>query len=218
MSDSLSDRLGKCYSGAVYDVLRGMGYPDQVLPETIRPLNPTQILAGRVFTMCGHVDTTLDADTTLLEWTKFLSRAPSDSVIICQPNDSTLAHMGELSSETLSYKKVRGYIVDGGTRDSSLILKIGFPVWCRYCTPKDIVGRWVADAAAFGAPIEIGGIKIHTGDYVLADRDGVVIIPEEIAEEVTERVEEVLRTENKVRTAILKGVDPVDAYLQYRKF
>jgi len=53
---------------------------------------------------------------------------------------------------------------------------------------------------------------------VMADRDGAVIIPQEIIADVTDRVEEVLRTENKVRTAILKGVDPVDAYLQYRKF
>ena len=58
----------------------------------------------------------------------------------------------------------------------------------------------------------------HYGGVRRADRDGAVIIPQEIIADVTDRVEEVLRTENKVRTAILKGVDPVDAYLQYRKF
>jgi regulator of RNase E activity RraA len=209
-------RLKKCYSGAVYDTLRAMGLPDQLLPQTIRPLDPTRKLAGRIFTVRGHVDLNLDAHTTLLEWTKLLSRAPGGSVVVCQPNDSTLAHMGELSSETFTCRGVRGYIVDGGCRDSSFILKIGFPVWCRYFTPRDVVGRWVADG--FGEPIEIGGVKIRTGDYVMADRDGALIIPHEIIGEVTDRVEEVLRTENKVRTAILKGVDPVEAYLQYRKF
>jgi regulator of RNase E activity RraA len=173
-------------------------------------------LAGRIFTVSGHADPTLDAHTTLLEWTKLLSRAPGGSVVICQPNDSTLAHMGELSSETFTHRGVRGYIVDGGCRDSSFILKIGFRVWCRYFTPRDVVGRWVADG--FGEPIEMGGVQIRTGDYVMADRDGAVIIPQEIIADVTNRVEEVLRTENKVRTAILQGVDPVDAYLQYRKF
>ena len=64
----------------------------------------------------------------------------------------------------------------------------------------------------------IGGVTIRTGDYVMADRDGAVIIPQEIIAEVTERVEQVLQTENKVRTSILEGVDPVDAYLKYRKF
>jgi len=214
--DDLGDRLQRCYSGAVYDVLRALGLPDQLLPTTIRPLDPAKVLAGKVFTVSGHLDATLDPHATLLAWTGLLSKAPRDSVIVCQPNDSTLAHMGELSSETLMLRGVRGYIVDGGCRDSAFILKTGFPVWCRYFTPRDVVGRWVADAV--GEPIEIGGVAIHGGDYVLADRDGVVMIPGAIAAEVTEKVEHVLATENKVRTAILRGVDPVDAYLQFGKF
>ncbi len=63
-------------------------------------------------------------------------------------------------------------------------------------------------------------IKCHDAydDRLEKSYSGAVIIPQEIITDVTDRVEEVLRTENKVRTAILKGVDPVDAYLQYRKF
>jgi regulator of RNase E activity RraA len=212
----LGDRLEKCYSGAVYDVLRALGLPDQVLPTTLRPLDPARVLAGEVFTVSGHVDLTLDPHATLLAWTGLLSQAPRNSVVICQPHDSTLAHMGELSSETLTLRGVRGYIVDGGCRDSALILRTGFPVWCRYFTPRDVVGRWVADAT--GDPIEIGGVAIETGDYVLADRDGIVIIPGDIAADVTEKVEQVLATENKVRTAILQGIDPVEAYLRHGKF
>jgi regulator of RNase E activity RraA len=71
---------------------------------------------------------------------------------------------------------------------------------------------------ALGQPIVIGGVAIHTGDYVLADRDGVVVVPGALAEDVVAKVEEVLRTENKVRTAILQGMDPEKAYLTYRKF
>ena len=82
--------------------------------------------------------------------------------------------------------------------------------------PRDVVGRWVPDG--FGEPIVIGGVSIRTGDYLMADRDGALIIPAEIIDEVTIKVEEVLRTENKVRTAILQGVDPVEAYLKHRKF
>ena len=73
-------------------------------------------------------------------------------------------------------------------------------------------------ADGFGKPINIGGVAIHTGDYVMADRDGVVIIPGKIAEEVIEKTEEVLRTESLVRKAILEGVDPQEAYLKYGKF
>jgi len=215
-NDTYGDRLERCYSGAVYDVLRAMGLPDQILPRSIRPLDPTRPLAGRIFTVSGHADSNIDGHTTLLEWTKMLSRAPKNSVVVCQPNDDTLAHMGELSAETFVYKGVRGYLCDGGCRDTVRILETGLRVWFRYHTPQDVVGRWVPDG--FGEPVEIGGVGIRNGDYLMADRDGALVIPQEIIADVTDRVEEVLRTENKVRTAILQGVDPVDAYLKHRKF
>ncbi len=213
---TLSERLAMCYSAAAYDVLRAMGYPQQVLPPTIRPLDPSRRLAGRVFTVSGHSEAALDAHDTLLQWTGFLSIAPADSVVVCQPNDSALSHMGELSAETLHHRGVRGYVVDGGCRDSDFILKLGFPVFCRYFTPRDIVGRWVPDG--FAKPIVIGDVTIYTDDYVLADRDGVVAIPAGVAEQVVARVEEVMQTENLVRKAILEGVDPQDAYRTYGKF
>ena len=213
---SLADRLRGCYSGAVYDVLRAKGYVRQTLPQYIRPLNPQHKLAGPVFTIQGKRDDSLDAHQSLLKWCELLSNAPANTVLVCQPNDHTLAHMGELSSETLVYKKVLGYIVDGGCRDSAFIENLGFPIFCKYFTPVDVVAKWAA--TAFGEPVQIGEVTIHTGDYVLGDRDGIVIIPGAITEEVVQQTEEVLRTENLVRKAILQGVDPVAAYLQYGKF
>jgi|SRR5438270_2966324 len=213
---SLTDRLRVCYSGAVHDVLRAKGYPTQTLPHDLRPLEISHTLAGPVFTIEGRRDNTLDAHQSLLRWCELLSRAPSGVVLVCQPNDNTLAHMGELSSETLAYKKVLGYIVDGGCRDSAFIEKIGFPVFCRYFTPVDVVGKWAA--TSFEQPITIGEVIIYYGDYVLADRDGIVIMPQELGEEVVADTEEVLRKENLVRKAILQGVDPVDAYLKHGKF
>lgn len=213
---NLSDRLEQCYSGAIYDVLRSMGHANCVLPNTIRPLDVSKKIAGPVYTVSGRRKDGLDAHQTLLAWTGLLSKAPKGSVVVCQPNDSTLAHMGELSSETLTFRGIRGYIVDGGCRDSDFILRIGFPVWCRYFTPVDVVARWVADA--FGEPIVIGGVTIHCGDYLFADRDGVVVIPQNVAEQVTTKTEEVMNTESKVRKAILEGIDPQQAYLKYGKF
>jgi regulator of RNase E activity RraA len=213
---SLAERLEGCYSGAVYDVLRAKGYVQQTLPQYLRPLNLQHKLAGPVFTIQGKCDDSLDAHQSLLKWCELLSKAPANTVIVCQPNDHTLAHMGELSSETLVYKKVLGYIVDGGCRDSAFIENLGFPVFCKYFTPVDVVAKWAA--TAFGEPVQIGEVTIHTGDYVLGDRDGIVIIPGAITEEVVQQAEEVLRTENLVRKAILQGVDPVAAYLQYGKF
>jgi regulator of RNase E activity RraA len=124
--------------------------------------------------------------------------------------------MGELSAETLQHRGVLGYIVDGGCRDNAFIRKMGFPVFARYQTPRDIVAAWSYDA--FGEPIRIGEVTIATGDYVLADIDGVVVIPAALAEDVVSGVETVMQTENLVRKAILSGVDPREAYLRYGKF
>jgi len=215
--DKWSARLEAAYSGAVYDVLRAQGYPNQALPSSILPLERDSKIAGPVFTVEGHVSPSLDPHESLLQWTAMLSKAPAGAVVVCQPNDSTLAHMGELSAETFHLRGVKGYVVDGGSRDTEFITRLGFPVFCRYTTPVDVVGRW--KAGSFGEPIRIGSVTLRSGDYVFADRDGVVCIPREALAEVTEAVETVLKTENKVRTAIVKeGMDPQEAYLKYGKF
>jgi regulator of RNase E activity RraA len=151
-----------------------------------------------------------------VQWTGLLSKAPPGKVLVCQPNTHMVALMGELSAETLHHKKVRGYVVDGGCRDVEFILKIGFPVYCSFRTPADIVGRWVPDR--FGEPVTIGAVTICSGDYILGDQDGVVVLPAAVAADAIARTEEVVRTENKVRTAILDGMDPQQAYLKYGKF
>jgi 4-hydroxy-4-methyl-2-oxoglutarate aldolase len=213
---SLVGRLEGCYSGILHDVMRAMGLRDFTLPPTIRPLFPDRTLAGVVSTVRGRVDRTADAHQTLLGWTGLLSKARADTVLVCQPNDSTVAHMGELSAETLKLKGVRGYVADGGCRDVDFILKLGFPVWCRYFTPRDIVGYWLPEA--FDEPVTIGEVTLRAGDYVLGDRDGMVVLPYERAEEIVAAAEAAITTENKVRTAILDGVDPVEAYVKYGKF
>ncbi len=212
----LAQRLEACYAAAVHDVLRARGHDRCVLPAPIRALDPSRRLAGEVWTVSGHVDATLDPHDTLLQWTGLLSKAPSGKVVVCQPNTHAIALMGELSAETLHFRGVCGYVVDGGCRDTEFILGLGFPVWCSFTTPRDIVGRWVPDR--FGEPVTIGDVTISTGDWLLADRDGVVIIPGAIAADVVAETEAVLQQENKVRTAILSGMDPRDAYLKFGKF
>jgi 4-hydroxy-4-methyl-2-oxoglutarate aldolase len=212
----LVERLAQTYTGVVHDVMRAMGLRAFTLPPEIRPLAPDHVLAGVVATVSGKVDEAADAHQTLLGWTGLLSRARPGTVLICQPNDSTVAHMGELSAETLKLKGVRGYVADGGCRDVDFILRLGFPVWCRYFTPRDIVGYWLPEA--FDQPIRIGEVTIRAGDLVLGDRDGMVILPEDPAEEIVTAAEAAIGTENLIRKAILEGVDPQKAYLEYGKF
>lgn len=213
---SLPEKLRSCYSGAVYDVLRSRGQLEQILPQYIRPLNPNHRLAGPVFTIEGKRDDSLSAHESLLRWCELLSKVPTNTVAVCQPNDHTLAYMGELSVETLPHKKVLGYVVDGGCRDSKFIETLGFPVFCKHYTPVDVVAKWAP--TSFGEPILIGEVTVFSGDYVLADRDGVVVIPGAIVSEVVQETEEILRKEDLVRKSILQGVNPVQAYLQYGKF
>jgi 4-hydroxy-4-methyl-2-oxoglutarate aldolase len=214
-ASTFASRLEAAYSGAIYDVLREMGFADQTFPQSLRPLDPTRKLAGPVFTASGRI-AEIDEDESLFRWCELLAEAPSDHVVVCQPNDSSLAHMGELSSETLKFRGIRGYVVDGGCRDSDFVMKIGFPVFCRYQTPGDIVGKWTVEA--LGEPINIGSLTIRTGDYIMGDRDGLVLIPKEQVQECVERIEEVMNTESLVRNAILAGVNPKEAYLKYGRF
>mgnify|MGYP001152549235 CR=1 FL=1 len=214
--NSLAERLEACYTGVVYDVMRDMGFRPGVLPRTIVGLTPEMKVAGPAFTVRGRPDPTIDAHTSLLEWTGLLSRAPSGHVVVCQPQDDVRALMGELSAEALKHRGVRGYIVDGGCRDTERICAMGFPVFCRYTTPIDIVAAWRPEA--FGEPVAIGNVIIETGDYVLADRDGIIVIPKSHAESIIAKVEGAVGTESALRRAIRAGEDPQKAYLTYGKF
>ncbi len=216
MAKTTTERLQDCYTGAVYDVMREMGHPDCVLPNDIRPLDDTQTLAGPVWTCSGGIDNSISNDDSLMSWTGLLSKAPSGSVLVCQPNDSTIAHMGELSAETLNHRGVLGYVVDGGNRDSDFIKKLGWPVFFRYYTPKDVVGKWAVET--MGEPIVIGDVQMSTGDWILADIDGVVVVPQSLIDEVLDRTEEIMSTESELRTMILNGMDPQKAYKKYRLF
>lgn len=212
----LTERLERCFTGVLNDVMRGMGLRNFVLPPEIRPLFPERPLAGPVWTVSGHVDEAADRHTTLYEWTGLLAKAKPAHVIVCQPHTHAVALMGELSAETLQFRGIRGYVVDGACRDVEFIHKLGFQTCFRHYTPKDIVSFWLPDA--FDVPIVIGEVRIHGGDYLLADRDGIVIVPAARVEEVVAAAETAIGTENLIRKAILEGVDPQEAYLKYGKF
>lgn len=213
---TLTERLSACYTGAVHDVLRMMGHENIVLPPQIKAIAPGTKLAGPVWTVSGHIDRSKSRHETLLGWCTLLSKAPSGHVVVCQPHNHEVALMGELSAQTLKARGVLGYVVDGGSRDTDLVLAQGFPVFCSFLTPSDIVQRWIPDR--YGEPVTIGTVTIATGDYLLADRDGVVVIPRALADDVVAKTEEVVATESDMRRALIGGMDPVAAYNQYGKF
>jgi len=216
MTDPITARLEKCYTGVVHDIMRGMGLRDFTLPPRLRPLMPERALAGPAFTILGRVDPTADPHETLLAWTGLLSKCPAGHVWVNQPNDNTVAHMGELSAETLRDKGVLGAVVDGMIRDANFLLELGFQTWGAGFTPRDIVGWWLP--AATMVPIRIGEVDIEPGDYMVGDRDGLIRVPKAIVEEVVGKAEVAIGTESAIRKAILGGMDPQEAYLKFGKF
>jgi len=217
-SDNLPRRFARIYTAAITDVMDEMGLLRQTLPHPIRPLTPDMRLAGFAFPARGRPfrGTSRDRDATLRRFLAMLGAVPSDSVLVLAANDSEAAHFGELSAEWFRTRRVRGAVIDGSTRDAAHISRVRFPTFVRYRTPQDSVPRWrVAD---WGQALTIGGVRVGLGDIVVGDLDGVVVVPRRVAHEVLTRCERLVTTENRVRTAVRRGMPPLAAYEKFGSF
>jgi 4-hydroxy-4-methyl-2-oxoglutarate aldolase len=217
-ADTLPRRFGRLPTAAVTDVMDLMGLTRQTLPAAIQPLTPDMRVAGYAFTARGRTRRSRprERDTVLRLFLRMLGAVPADSVLVLAANDTTAAHFGELSAEWLRARRVRGAVVDGATRDAAVISRLRFPTFVRYRTPQDSVPRWrVTD---WGQPLTIGGVRVSLGDVVVADVDGVVIVPRRAAHEVLVRSERLVGTENKVRAAVRRGLTPLAAYERFGSF
>lgn len=209
-------RFSVIYTGAILDVLDEIGRHEQVLPSTIQGLSQDQSVCGVAMTVEGEPTSSTDPEEVYVPILEMLGSLQPGDVIVSQPHDSLSAHLGELSAETAKFRGARGAVIDGGVRDVGYILKLGFPVFCRYRTPNDVMGRWKLTSC--GQPVKIGRVEIRRGDFVVGDKDGVIIIPQELTRAVLEKAEAVVGVENLVRKSILKGVHPVEAYRKYGRF
>jgi regulator of RNase E activity RraA len=217
-SDNLPRRFAKIYTAAITDVMDQMGLLRQTLPPAIQPLTPGMRTAGYAFPARGRPfrGKPRDYDATIRRFLGMLGAVPADSVLVLAANDSVAAHFGELSAEWFRAKKVRGAVIDGATRDAAYIARVGFPTFARYRSPQDSVPRWrVQD---WGVPVQIGGVRVNLGDLVVADLDGVVIVPRRAAAEVLTRCEKLVGTEGKVRAAVKRGIPPLEAYQKFGAF
>jgi 4-hydroxy-4-methyl-2-oxoglutarate aldolase len=214
--DDVCRRFSVIYTGAISDVLDEMGHRNQVLPSSIQALTMEQRVAGVAMPVEGEPTDSQDPEEIFIPILRMLGDLKNGDVIVSQPHDNLSAHIGELSCETGKFRGARGAVIDGGARDIDYILKLGFPVFCRYRTPADVMGRW--KLVSYGKEIQIGQVLVRRGDFVVGDKDGVLVVPREITLQVLEKSEEVVNTENLVRKAILQGVHPVDAYRKYGRF
>ncbi len=214
--DSLPRRFAKVYTAAVTDVMDEMGLLRQTLPSSIQPLAPEMRVAGYAFPARGRPQKGADRDEVTRKFLRMIGAAPRDSVLVLGARDHVAAHFGELSAEAFRARGVRGAVIDGATRDASFIVRRRFPTFVRYRSPLDSIPRWVV--TDYGEPVVIGDVRVHLGDVVVGDLDGVVVVPRKVAHEVLGRCEKLLSTEGKVRSAVRRGVPPLEAYEKYGVF
>lgn len=210
------DRYEKIYTGAISDILDERGENNFGLPHTLQPLVPGQRVTGIAMPILGKQSVNKDADEVYIPLLNMLGDIQPGQVIVTQANDMVSAHLGELSAETAKYRGCRGAVIYGGIRDTDYMIDLGFAAYALYKTPLDVLGRW--EIVQYNCEVVIEGVRVRPGDFIVGDRDGVLVIRQEIALEVLLESEEIVATENLVRKAILDGVHPVEAYETYGRF
>jgi regulator of RNase E activity RraA len=115
---------------------------------------------------------------------------------------------GELIALGMKRRGCAGALVDGGIRDIEWIARQRFPVYARYRTPIQSIGRW--KVTAWQVAVDLPGatsrrVTVHPGDFVLADTDGVVVIPARVAEKVLVEAERLTEKEIRIRRELDRG-------------
>jgi regulator of RNase E activity RraA len=201
------------YTAVIADVLDDLGLRNQALNADIRPIDPSVKLMGRAYTVLA-TDVYEMPDEPYVKELEAVDALTEGDVVLANTNGSTsCALWGELLSTAAVSKGARGAVIDGFTRDSSAILEMNFPVFVRGYYPLDAKGR--LEVIGHGTPIQCGGIAVSPGDLVFGDRDGVVIIPQEVAREALLKAADKVTGENEMRRALQKGMGVMEAYQEY---
>lgn len=139
------------------------------------------------------------------DWAKpveAIDRAKPRDVIVVDACGGEIAVWGELASLSCKTKGVAGVVIDGAARDIDAIIDMDFPCFSRFVAsnagePKGYGG--------IGHEIVCGGVTVKTGDWIIGDESGVVVVPQENAVEIANRAIDVMERENRLREEIKKG-------------
>jgi len=163
--------------------------------EGLRPLFPGIRMVGPALTVRTYPG----------DWAK-----PVEAIDLAQPGDVLVidaggvgpAIWGELATNSALQRGLNGVVIDGAIRDSGDIAKLGFPAFSRLVMPNAGEPKGFGE---IGVPIRVGGVKVESGDWVLGDDDGVVVLPRILAVEYANRAMDVLEKENRIREEIKEG-------------
>ena len=201
---------GRLSSSVVSDILDDLGHRDHVLDPAIRPLGDAAVIAGWANPfLVAEVDE-IRADPYRGEIAAMDDISPGDIVLIGAGGSARAACWGELFSTAALIRGARGTLIDGYCRDAQAIAALGYPVWCRGMLPLDVKGR--VAVTAWRQPAVVGELPVEPGDLVVADADGVVVVPAGLASETVDRALEKVAKENGVRDALAAGSTLRSAY------
>ncbi len=139
--------------------------------------------------------------------------SPGDIIVIDNRGDLNNNCWGEILSMGAKMKKISGVVIDGAARDIDACREFGFPVYARGAVPITARGRIMEES--FNEVIRIGDIQVRPGDIIMADINGVVVIPEERLGEVLEASEQILKKEEEMVGELRKGVSMLEVDQKY---
>jgi len=161
----------------------------------IKPIKLGFHMIGRALTV-----RTIDGD-----WAKpieAIDRANKGDIIVVDVTGGRTAIWGELATWSAKSRKLAGVVIDGAVRDLDDLVKIDFPIFSRHVSPNAGEPKGLGE---IGAEIICGNQTVKTGDWIIGDDSGVVVVPQEIAQEIANRALDVKEHENRIREEIKSG-------------
>ena len=210
--------LKELFPALVGDILDKMGFLNQFLPAPIKPLDSNMVIFGKAMPV---VETDFYGENSHTSSNSFINKPfgimfealdslKENEIYICTGSSLQYALWGGLMSTRAQKLKASGAILDGYSRDTHEILRLGFPVFSRGTYAQDQGPR--GKVIDYRVPIKIGQVLINPGDIIFGDLDGVVVVPQEIQNEVFERALKKARGEKEVLIALQNGMTTVEAF------
>jgi len=134
---------------------------------------------------------------------------PGEILLLAMPRPEPVALIGELLALQARARGAAGALVDGAIRDVSELAALKLPIWARYVSPK---GAKKEAVLGLGVPVEVEGVAVHPGDYLVMDGDGVVVVPAGRAHEVLQKALSRAEAEEALRARIARGELTLDAF------